>query len=406
MRDSELRLFPEPVDTFKGGRRAAIARLQQIEPGLYGKTRNHLDGDVTRLSPYLRHGVLSLAEVRDHALNNYKPSTIAKFLNELAWRDYYQRVWRTAGDAIWQDLEPYKTGHPASSYADELPMMLLNAQTGVDYVDHFVRELHETGYLHNHARMWMAAYVVHALRCKWQAGARWFLEHLLDGDEASNNLSWQWVASTFSHKPYFFNRENVLKYSGSRFEAHSGKDPFDASYDNIAARLFDTPMMDDFFESPKVEWRVDAAIALDPTPSSTADSVCFVHDGMLSPTHPAIRVDCPRLFVWDKSYLKRLAFSARRVKFMEECLREIDDLETESADDVAGSVAAFARKHAATRIFTGDTSDPRLRRAIDRLRKDFEVIVLGHPPLVELKGSVDLKRFSRYWGKAERVLVG
>jgi len=63
--------------------------------------------------------------------------------------------------------------------------------------------------------LYLAGYVVHFRRVKWQAGARWFLHHLLDGDLASNNLSWQWVASTFSHKPYIFNLENVQKYFGN-----------------------------------------------------------------------------------------------------------------------------------------------------------------------------------------------
>jgi deoxyribodipyrimidine photo-lyase len=399
-------LFTGSIDMFKGGRRAAVARLHQIEPALYGKTRNHLDGDVTRLSPYIRHGVLSLAEIRDHALNTYKPSSIAKFLNELAWRDYYQRVWRTAGDAIWKDIEPYKTGHSSSSYADELPQVLISAKTGVDYLDHFVNELHETGYLHNHARMWMAAYVVHALKCKWQAGARWFLSHLLDGDEASNNLSWQWVASTFSHKPYIFNRENVLKYSGDRFSAHSGgKDPFDSDYDSIARKLFDVPVMDDYAEYPRVEWKVDAGVELDDKPAPK-DAVTFVHDGMLAPTHPALRSDIPRLFVWDKRYLKQLDFSAKRVKFIEECVAEIDFVEVEHADDVAACVEQFAKKHNASTVLTGDTPDPRLKRYFKQLGKQFDVRLLDHPPLVELKGQVDVKRFSRYWSKAERVLVG
>jgi deoxyribodipyrimidine photo-lyase len=89
--------------------------------------------------------------------------------------------------------------------------------------------------------MWVAAYVVHWRRVKWQAGARWFLKHLLDGDPASNNLSWQWVASTFSRKPYFFNRENLEKYSGGRYCGvcpARGECDFEGSYETLARRLF------------------------------------------------------------------------------------------------------------------------------------------------------------------------
>lgn len=225
----------------RGGRRAAEAALAQAEVGrAYEKTRNYLDGAVSRLSPYLRHGVLSLAEVRDTAVAHAQGSPF-KFINELAWRDYYQRVYAQIGDGIWQDREPYKTGYRAAAYAAELPDDVRQGTTGLACMDAFSRDLAETGYLHNHARMWVAAYVVHWRRVRWQAGARWFLEHLLDGDPASNNLSWQWVASTFSHKPYFFNRENLEKFTGSVYCRHcplARRCPLDGSYEQLSRRLF------------------------------------------------------------------------------------------------------------------------------------------------------------------------
>ena len=98
-----------------------------------------------------------------------------------------------------------------------------------------------TGWLHNHARMWMAAWLVHWRKVHWKAGADWFLEHLLDGDPASNHLSWQWVASTFSHKPYFFNRDNLERYSNGRFcKTCPSADhcPFEGSYDHLENKLF------------------------------------------------------------------------------------------------------------------------------------------------------------------------
>ena len=196
------------IPTIRGGRQAAEIALDNINASAYEATRNYLDGAVTHLSPYIRHGVLSLAEVRDKAQAD---SRINKLVQELGWRDFFQRVHRKVGRAIWQDLEPYKTGFSADDYADALPKDIENGTTGLDCIDAFSRKLRETGYLHNHARMWLAGYVVHWRKVKWQTGARWFLQHLLDGDPASNNLSWQWVASTYSHKPYFFNRENIEK---------------------------------------------------------------------------------------------------------------------------------------------------------------------------------------------------
>ena len=108
-------------------------------------------------------------------------------------------------------------------------------------MDAFRDELVTTGWLHNHARMWMAAWLVHWRRVHWKAGADWFLEHLLDGDPASNHLSWQWVASTFSHKPYFFNRSNLERYSDGRYcdGCHSAAQcPFEGSYEQLENQLF------------------------------------------------------------------------------------------------------------------------------------------------------------------------
>lgn len=240
--------FPEAVEIddhltdTQGGRSAALEKLERVRPRQYAKTRNYLNGAVTNLSPYIRHGVLSLAEVRDYVLEQVKrPEDAEKLINELAWRDYWQRKYRDIGEGVWEDQEAYKTGFAADEYAGELPQDIREGQTGMACIDAFSEELRSTGYLHNRVRMWLAAYIVHFRRVKWQAGAAWFLEHLLDGDPASNNLSWQWVASTFSHKPYFFNRENVEKYTdGSYCETCPlyGRCEFEGSYAEIEQRIF------------------------------------------------------------------------------------------------------------------------------------------------------------------------
>ncbi len=225
-----------------GGRKAAETALQQVEPAKYSSTRNFLKGAVTRLSPYLRYGVLSLAEVRDIVLAKVRHQEDAvKLVNELGWRDYWQRLYAELGEGIWQDREPYKTGYTASSYSETMPKDIVEGTTGLVCIDSFSNELRETGYLHNHQRMWMAAYLVHWRKVRWQAGSRWFLAHLLDGDPASNNLSWQWVASTFSHKAYFFNRENLERYSKGVYCGDCplyGQCDFEGSYEYLEGKLF------------------------------------------------------------------------------------------------------------------------------------------------------------------------
>lgn len=240
--------FPEAasrdnnISETQGGRKAAQAVLKKIDPTQYEKTRNFFKGKVTRLSPYIRYGVLSLAEVRDFALSQVEnPEDAEKLIQELAWRDYWQRLYREKGDSIWKDQEDYKTGYTAEVYTSELPTDVEQGTTGLVCIDSFSHELRETGYLHNHARMWMAAYLVHWRHIDWKAGAKWFLQHLLDGDPASNNLSWQWVASTFSHKPYFFNRENLEKYTKGIYCSQCplyGKCDFEGSYEQLEQQLF------------------------------------------------------------------------------------------------------------------------------------------------------------------------
>ncbi len=237
----------DQVAPTQGGRAAALAVLAQIDPPGYAATRNHLDGAVTRLSPYIRYGVVSLAEVRRVVLAKVRRADAEKLVNELATRDYFQRVYQKLGDGIWQDREAYKTGYDAAHYDDLLPDDIRDGTTGMVCIDSFADDLRTTGYLHNHARLWLAGYLVHWRAVKWQAGARWFLQHLLDGDPGSNNMSWQWVASTFSSKPYFFNRENLERFSGAAYCTRCplyGRCDFEGTYEALDARLFPNKPID------------------------------------------------------------------------------------------------------------------------------------------------------------------
>ena len=223
-----------------GGSHAAREKLKAIDPIIYARTRNFCNGHVTRLAPYIRHGVLSLNAVRNHALTLCSESVhITKFIQELAWRDFWQRIYAKHQAWIWNDIEKYKTGFDQKDYTNELPADISKGKTGLACIDHFIMELSSSGYIHNHARMYLASYVVHFRRIKWQAGARWFLHHLLDGDPASNNLSWQWVASTFSNKPYIFNLENVEKYFGQQVDTSPHcNELLNATYEELSLKLF------------------------------------------------------------------------------------------------------------------------------------------------------------------------
>ena len=226
---------------YSGGRKAAWAVLEKFSVQGYAGTRNKLHGNVSRLSFYIRHGVLGLREVAESIRERFGESyDAAKFWQELGWRQFWRLIYARLGNQIYEDLETAKVPL-GKGLSEELPEDIRQGRTGLVCMDETVRELVETGYLHNHARMWFASFVIHFRKLGWKAGERFFYRHLLDGDPASNALSWQWVASTFSHRPYLFNRDNVQENGGKKWcERCEAKCPFAATYPELERRLFFT----------------------------------------------------------------------------------------------------------------------------------------------------------------------
>ena len=226
----------EPIpNEMIGGRTAALEALQNYTFAGYGR-RNFVDANTSRLSAYLRHGMLSILEVADHARKNAKGRERDEFLKQLSWREFFGLVLEQEGTGVFENLEPPKY---AVRWKAELPDDILEAKTGLPCVDAWTSNLIENGFLTNHERLWFAAYVTHFRKIDWKAGYRFFREHLLDGDIASNALSWQWVASTFASKPYFMNQENIQKYSSDRWCKTCKADcPFRKPYDQLEQELF------------------------------------------------------------------------------------------------------------------------------------------------------------------------
>ncbi len=221
---------PPKDSQFEPTRQAVERCLQAIDPALYGRTRNALSGRVTRLSPYLTHGLISLPQVMATLGQTHPLGPEDKLVFEFAWREYYQHVWEHLGENIFTDIRPPVW---SGEYADHLPEDVARACTGLPVIDQAVTQLYREGYLHNHARMWLASYLVHIRKVHWRAGADWMVSHLLDGDLASNHLSWQWVAGTFATKPYLFNAENVAKYAPRAW--HSPGSVIDTTYAQLEA---------------------------------------------------------------------------------------------------------------------------------------------------------------------------
>lgn len=133
-----------------------------------------------------------------------------KFIQELAWRDYWQQIWKFEQNNIFQDLKQRQ--HPVRTHG--IPIAILEGRTNIAAVDKAIQELYETGYMHNHMRMYVASICCNISQCHWLEPARWMYAHLLDGDLASNHLSWQWVAGSNSKKKYYANQENINRFFG------------------------------------------------------------------------------------------------------------------------------------------------------------------------------------------------
>ncbi len=206
---------------------AAQARIAAVRPAAYARTRNAIDGAVSGLSPYITHGFVSLTDVLTGVAARHALDAQHKFVYELGWRAYFRHVWQHRGEGILRSL--HEGPLPEDAYAREVPADLREGRTGVPVIDEAVHALYATGMLHNHARMWLASYGVHVRKVHWRAGADWLYGHLLDGDLASNHLSWQWVAGTASRKPYLFNAENVARFAPAAW--HSPGSVIDVPYD-------------------------------------------------------------------------------------------------------------------------------------------------------------------------------
>jgi len=256
-------------------------------------------------------------------------------------------------------------------------------------MDAFVDDLLTTGYVHNHARMWLASYVVHHLKIDWREAADWFEAHLLDGYVASNHLSWQWVASTFSSKPYYFNKENLARYTGEKYCAGCTADcPFDASYETLQARLFTQPA------------RTDAKrYLLHPVSMKTATThkavAVYIHDEMLSPNNSVLSQPFPKIFVFDPQL--HGDWPLNRLQFVMDCLSEMMNVEV-----WAGDTYEVLMQRNVGELITQATPNTRIKEMLTPFLTKWQPV----DKLVDVEMSDKrLQRFSRYWDKAGPLLL-
>jgi deoxyribodipyrimidine photo-lyase len=209
-------------------RAEALRRLQAFLPDAgrrYAACRNYDrpgqgHPNVSRLSPFLRHRILAETEVLEAVLGRHSMASAEKFVQEVYWRTYW-KGWLEMRPGVWADYR--RDLERALSRMDaDMAAAVSRAEsgdTGLAPFDAWARELVDTGYLSNHARMWTASIWIFTLRLPWEVGADWFLRHLLDGDPASNTLGWRWVAGLQTRgKAYAARAENIARYTDGRFD--------------------------------------------------------------------------------------------------------------------------------------------------------------------------------------------
>ena len=226
----QAELFKGSSPTLQGTRARALELLADFLPRAgrdYQNNRNLDQGRdghsfVSRLSPYVRHRILSEEELISNVLASHSRSAAFKFIQEIFWRTYW-KGWLEHRPAVWDRFEVEVQSEFAKlkqvPVKNKIFEQAIGGSTEIAIFNSWVNELKETGYLHNHARMWFASIWIFTLRLPWQLGADFFYNHLLDGDPASNTLGWRWVAGLqTAGKTYLATESNIRKNAAQRLK--------------------------------------------------------------------------------------------------------------------------------------------------------------------------------------------
>ena len=286
--------------------------LAQINTVTYAKERNFV-GSGTGISPYVSRGVLTLPQVRDYVLKNRTINQSYTFIFELAWREYWQREWMIRGDEIFIDVKRIQS----SVESVNIPSAIIDARTGIDQIDKSIKELYDTGYIHNHARMWLSGLICNIAHTKWQSPAHWMYYYLLDGDPASNMLSWQWVAGTISSKKYLPAQENINTYTHSIQK----KSFLDHPYDMLAALPIPTILLER--KVIKLSWLKPASQVL--KVDKSLPTLLYTSFWLNHEWHSNMQAN--RILVLEPSWFKRFPVSSTVTKFILDIAKEIDGLQ-------------------------------------------------------------------------------
>lgn len=312
---------PEGVrgsSAFAGGQSAADAALDALEIAGYAGRRNEVwpvdRRGATRLSPYIRHGLLSLPEVWT-AAGGAPARDRGKFRDELLWQEYARHVYARVGASTGRPLRHVPV-EPATSWQDPWPAEM-------SCMALVVGELEADGWLVNQTRMWLASQWTVRGGAPWRAGEDRFFRHLLDGSRAANRLGWQWTVGAGTGRPYGFARWQVEKRAPGLCGGCALRDrcPIQEFPDAPAGPAVDPPARLSKDPEPVLTGGPEAP-ARDPAATASAVWLTAESLGVRDPALAA-RPDLPAVFVFDRPRLARWRLSGKRLVFLAETLGEL-----------------------------------------------------------------------------------
>jgi deoxyribodipyrimidine photo-lyase len=305
--------------SFTGGQESADAALDAFDVTGYARRRNEVHPEssrgASRLSPYIRHGLLLLRDVWDHVAGG-PHRDVEKFREELLWQEFARHWYARLGAGTRRNLRHHL---PGSDRAAALPADGWSRR--LSCLDLALAELERDGWLVNQTRMWLAGHWTVRTGLRWTDGEDYFFRHLLDGSRAANRLGWQWVTAAGSSKPYAFSRRQVERRAPGLCDSCECR--HDCPIEDWPANPVLAPVN-----------RV-GLLGHDPSPVETAGPAEVARDGRptavwltaesLGRRDPALAAHrrLSVLFVFDEPLLASLRLSAKRLTFLTETLAEL-----------------------------------------------------------------------------------
>tara|TARA_B100000524_G_scaffold130004_1_gene64235 strand:+ start:78 stop:1169 length:1092 start_codon:yes stop_codon:yes gene_type:complete len=352
-----------------------LKKVDAIRPIKYTKNRNFRDGDVTKLSPYVSRGVISTRFIYEKLLEKeISLRKCEKFIQELAWRDFWQQIWVIKGELINKDLK-----RPQDDVKDfKIAKSLLDAKTGINSVDEEINNLYREGYMHNHMRMYVASIATNIAKSHWRLPALWMYHHLLDGDWASNALSWQWVAGSNSNKKYYANQDNINRY----FYSNQKLTFLDKSYEFISSMKIPSQLNEKYDIKLKTDLPKSKEIEID----VSLPTLIYNYYNIDPLWRKNEKVN--RVFIFEPEIFKKYPISQKCIDFAISLSKNIKDIQ----------------------LFIGSFDDLRLNYKLS------DIIFKEHPLNTHYHGTKDERdwlfkiegkylSFFKYWNKIKKKLI-